>query len=201
MSAVSRILVLGESGSGKSAFVHCASAVATASRTGRPVVPLSSITAEALSKSPTVGIDVAEIQYASNKFVFTEIGGSMAPIWQRYFEDCDCIMFVVDANDPSIASNVLVHLARITSHPSAAGKPLVIVFSKADGPCTIPRNDFANFLRLKDYKRQLTAPLETAEISCVSFIGIDALLQLLQRTCQATGVVPVKVSRLSTERH
>ena len=75
---------------------------------------------------------------------------------------------------------------------------------------------------LKDYKRQLTAPLETAEISCVSFIGvsapssfthkkcfpptsdrlqIDALLQLLQRTCQATGVVPVKVSRLSTERH
>jgi hypothetical protein len=27
------------------------------------------------------------------------------------------------------------------------GKPLVIAFSKTDGPCPIPRNDLANFLR------------------------------------------------------
>ena len=74
------------------------------------MTPLPSVTAEALSKSSTVGIDVAEIQYAAAKFVFTEVlralavvaidvmpltrvqvGGSMAPIWQRYFEDCDCV--------------------------------------------------------------------------------------------------------------
>ncbi len=34
---------------------------------------LASVTAEALSKSSTVGIDVAEIQYAAAKFVFTEV--------------------------------------------------------------------------------------------------------------------------------
>jgi hypothetical protein len=87
------------------------------------------VTADALSKSATVGVDVAEIEYAAAKFIFTEvdgpfcvpvffasffprhsdpaafmfppsleklltrlqIGGSMAPIWQRYFDDCDCV--------------------------------------------------------------------------------------------------------------
>ena len=57
----------------KSAFVHCAVAVAIASRAGRSVDPMSNITAEALSKSPTVGIDVAEMQYTTTKFVFTEV--------------------------------------------------------------------------------------------------------------------------------
>ena len=59
--------------SGKSAFVHCASAVAAASRSGRPVPPTAGVTFEALSKSPTVGIDVTEIQYAAAKFVLTEV--------------------------------------------------------------------------------------------------------------------------------
>jgi hypothetical protein len=59
---------------GKSAFVHCASAVAAASRSGRPISHNAGVTFEALSKSPTVGIDVTEIQYAAAKFILTEVG-------------------------------------------------------------------------------------------------------------------------------
>jgi hypothetical protein len=95
---------------------------------------LPSVTAEALSKSSTVGIDVAEIQYAAAKFVFTEVlralavvamdvmpltrvqvGGSMAPIWQRYFEDCDCV---------SVAIAVALFITRHVLHCMRVCRPL-----------------------------------------------------------------------------
>ena len=100
MSAVSRILVLGDVGSGKcqctcmrncsvqfseplpgkSAFVHCASAVAAAKRSARPITSPASVTAGALSKCQTVGIHVVEMQYASAKFVFTQVNDSSAVV-------------------------------------------------------------------------------------------------------------------------
>jgi len=64
-------------------------------------------------------------------------------------------------------------------------------------------------------------PLETADVSCVTLSGVcphrllsaiksfvltlgglqvDALLQMLLRLCQATGVVPVKSARSTTDR-
>jgi hypothetical protein len=99
----------------------------------------------------------------------------------------------------------LVHLARITSHPSAAGtqrpltspliarmhspafhpllslgKPLVIAFSKTDGPCPIPRNHLANFLRcaLRPI-RALTLLISLA--CCRVFICPFALCPSVQR--------------------
>jgi hypothetical protein len=47
--------------------------VAAANRCRTPIANVDGLTAEALGKSSTVGIDVVEMQYASAKFVFTEV--------------------------------------------------------------------------------------------------------------------------------
>jgi hypothetical protein len=93
-----------------------------------------------------------------------------------------------------------------------------LVFHQSS-PCTALSNFLAG--RLNDYKRLLSPPLETADVSCVTLSGVcphrllsaiksfaltlgglqvDALLQMLLRLCQATGVVPVKSARSTTDR-
>lgn len=49
---------------------------------------------------PTVGTNLVTVTLANNKsIVIREVGGSMAPIWNSYYESVNKLMFVVDASN------------------------------------------------------------------------------------------------------
>lgn len=49
---------------------------------------------------PTVGTNLVTVTLANNKsIVIREIGGSMAPIWNNYYQSVNKLIFVVDASN------------------------------------------------------------------------------------------------------
>ena len=49
----------------------------------------------------TVGLNIAKIEKSSGEFIFWDVGGQavMRKIWNKYFSECNGIIFVIDGSD------------------------------------------------------------------------------------------------------
>ena len=47
-----------------------------------------------------------------------ELGGCMAPIWNKYFDECRSVMYVLDATNPSKVPAAVDQLLSLLVHPS-----------------------------------------------------------------------------------
>ncbi len=50
---------------------------------------------------PTIGMNLARIQYRGNAMILWDLGGQlkMRNIWEKYYDDANAIVFVVDSAD------------------------------------------------------------------------------------------------------
>jgi ADP-ribosylation factor related protein 1 len=50
--------------------------------------------------SPTVGLNLAQIEYGGYRVVYWDLGGQklLRGIWEKYYEECHGIMFVIDGS-------------------------------------------------------------------------------------------------------
>lgn len=50
---------------------------------------------------PTVGMNLAKISYMGSQVILWDLGGQMKMrgIWEKYYDETDCIIFVVDSTD------------------------------------------------------------------------------------------------------
>jgi ADP-ribosylation factor related protein 1 len=50
---------------------------------------------------PTVGMNLAKITYNGSKVIFWDLGGQMKmrSMWEKYYEESNCVIFVIDAAD------------------------------------------------------------------------------------------------------
>ena len=51
---------------------------------------------------PTVGLNIATIEKRNGEFTFWDVGGQLVlrKIWEKYFGECNMIVFVIDGSDP-----------------------------------------------------------------------------------------------------
>ncbi|XP_036609311.1 ADP-ribosylation factor-like protein 16 [Trichosurus vulpecula] len=135
---------------------------------------------------PTVGTDLTDI-VAQKKMSIRELGGCMGPIWSSYYGDCRCVLFMIDASDPTQLSLSCSQLLGLLSAEQLADASVLILFNKIDMPCYMTLEEMKSLIRLPDIIACATQCITTAEISARDGTGLAAVLRWLQDTHKANS--------------
>jgi signal recognition particle receptor subunit beta len=135
--------------------------------------------ADALLQSETqasIGVELIEVPHRSRLIAIREIGGTMQPMWNRYFDVCASIIVVADSSTPHAAVSAAVELAEVLSTPTAMGKRVMLVLNKRDVVGAPPEASVRQLLRLPTLEAATNGRLT---VLCASALTGDGLPQLL----------------------
>lgn len=131
------VLVVGAANSGKSLLLKMLRRRFDAS-TARPPkkkpVIASSQDEGVPTTRPTIGVEVENVSLPSARVLLQEVGGSMTLMWPRYYEPCECVVYVVDAADLSSLAAAWIELLTLLNDEKCAAKPVTVVLNKTDLP-------------------------------------------------------------------
>eukprot|EP01061_Rhynchopus_euleeides_P035617 TRINITY_DN60006_c0_g1_i1.p2 TRINITY_DN60006_c0_g1~~TRINITY_DN60006_c0_g1_i1.p2 ORF type:complete len:195 (+),score=84.36 TRINITY_DN60006_c0_g1_i1:43-585(+) len=86
--------------------------------------------------TPTIGFNLETVEYRNLKMVIRDVGGQdkLRSLWKQYFEEADCVIFVVDSADTDRIPLAKEELHRLLSD-SALQRAVVLVYAnKQDLP-------------------------------------------------------------------
>ena len=83
---------------------------------------------------PTVGLNLLRMERRNGEYIFWDLGGQsvLRKIWNKYFNEASCIVFMIDGTDSHRFPEVLETLNELYSSPESelASKPLLFVLNK-----------------------------------------------------------------------
>jgi len=123
------ILVIGAESTGKSSLIKRIREISSLQSHGNDFDTMNSN--EVIT--PTIGVDIVDINYFSTLFKLRELGVAISSRWHSYYEDCDAMIFLVDVSDAASWSQsyVLLHDC-LTFLPQWKKKPILLVLNKVD---------------------------------------------------------------------
>lgn len=82
----------------------------------------------------TVGLNVAKLATSNERLLIWDLGGARAlrPIWDRYVQDAEAIIWVVDSADPERMDDSRDALKTLTERPHLKHRPLLVLANKQD---------------------------------------------------------------------
>lgn len=95
----------------------------------------------------------------------------MCPLWPQYFDDCHCVIFVLDSSDHSMIADAALELLDALKDPRLAGKPAALVLSKQDRPLVATRAEIEFVMHLDCLER--TLDFTVFELSSIPDVGND----------------------------
>ncbi|XP_036419352.1 ADP-ribosylation factor-like protein 11 [Colossoma macropomum] len=108
-----------------------------------------------MQTSPTIGFNVVTLEL-DKKTVFTvwDIGGqgSMRANWKYYLENCEALVFVVDAGDRTRMEEAKTALKKVLSDHNMADIPLMVLANKSDLPDAMTVSEVSKQLDMDSYK-------------------------------------------------
>lgn len=86
------------------------------------------------SVTPTVGLNVARLKTGPERLLLWDLGGAKAlrPIWERYVEDAEALIWVVDASDATRLEESASCLRELMSRKHLIHSPLLVLANKQD---------------------------------------------------------------------
>ena len=84
-----------------------------------------------------MGLNIAKIDRKSGEFTFWDLGGQkvLRKIWDKYFVEADCVVFVIDGTDPVRFGEVKETIESLYNESGDLQyKPLLFLLNKADCP-------------------------------------------------------------------
>ncbi|XP_045841820.1 ADP-ribosylation factor-like protein 16 isoform X3 [Meles meles] len=111
----------------------------------------------------------------------------MGPIWPSYYASCRCLLFMMDAANPTQLSASCVQLLGLLSAEALAEASVLILFNKIDLPCYMTVEEMKSLMRLPDIIASARQSVSTVEISARRGTGLAAVLRWLQDTHRADG--------------
>lgn len=136
---------------------------------------------------PTIGTNIETLIFpkpsegASPSTVqLREKGGGMAPVWDTYYSDAACFLYVIDASDPHRLSASTVLLLEVLGHPKMQGKQGAIVFNKKDIKGALTFSDISAVMRLGDILHTSSSNLSVFHTSAATCDGVDEVLQWIE---------------------
>ncbi|XP_028377293.1 ADP-ribosylation factor-like protein 16 isoform X1 [Phyllostomus discolor] len=130
---------------------------------------------------PTVGTDLTDLM-AHRRITIRELGGCMGPIWPSYYGNCRCLLFVVDASNPTQLSASCVQLLGLLSAEPLAGAAVLLLFNKTDLPCYMTVEEMKSLIRLPDIIACAKQNITVVEVSARTGTGLTGVLRWLQDT-------------------
>ncbi|KAL1130183.1 hypothetical protein AAG570_013121 [Ranatra chinensis] len=79
---------------------------------------------------PTIGLNVEQFKYQNVMFTAFDMSGQgrYRDLWQRYYKECDGIIFVVDSTDRLRLAVAKDELDLLLQHPDVADRKIPILF-------------------------------------------------------------------------
>lgn len=127
---------------------------------------------------PTVGTNIESLEVdAKRKVTIRELGGAMAPIWAESYEECRCVIFVIDRSNPMHLSASTILLLEALAASALKNKPFLLVLGKSDLADVISERETSNILRLDDLKQTCSQSIDICEASGYNGDGVHYILQ------------------------
>lgn len=122
------VAVLGVESSGKSAILEWLKHLYSSSR------PQTSAPTSLQKLIPTVGLNVTKLYVSAEKLLIWDLGGAppLRPIWDRYVEQADALIWVVDSADDGRLADSRDSLKRILDSNNLRHSPLLVFANKQD---------------------------------------------------------------------
>jgi len=164
-------LVIGVEGAGKTLLVRQLANIAKGGK------------ADEVSRDtiPSIGTELMQIMADKRSLVLREMGGSMIPVWPRYFAECDAVIFVIDAAAATALGASSVELFTALGAEDLRTKPVLVAINKVDLPEQVAVDTLHTVLRIDELLATETASREFACVRCsaTSAEGVQHILAWL----------------------
>ncbi|XP_059611035.1 ADP-ribosylation factor-like protein 16 [Phlebotomus argentipes] len=184
-------ICIGPKGSGKTHLLHCLKETESINETSYSVSTVG--TNIYTIRNPNVKETESNKQKARQvlSVQIREIGGTMAPIWRRYFEGVTHVIYVVDTSNLCQISAAGVLLYTILTEPRLQTADILLVLTKMDLAYRQMRNEALLMLQLAKLRKELRQRITVVETSAVTNSGLTDVLDWIflphKKATQAKG--------------
>lgn len=81
---------------------------------------------------PTIGLNVESIKYKNLELLVFDLGGKVRSLWSHYYENLDCVIFVVDSSDRVRVKVVREEMMKLTTDLKNNKASILVMFNKQD---------------------------------------------------------------------
>ncbi|XP_072414902.1 ADP-ribosylation factor-like protein 16 [Chiloscyllium punctatum] len=128
---------------------------------------------------PTVGTNLTDLMINKRRITIRELGGCMAPIWPSYYRDCEAVIFVIDAANPTQVSASCIQLLSVLAAEPLQQTAVLILFNKIDLPCSMSLVEMKSLFRMDDIIACAKQNISVLEVSAWDGSGLDEILKWL----------------------
>jgi len=95
--------------------------------------------------TPTIGMNLGKFKHKGTQVVIWDLGGQlkMRAIWERYYDEAQSVVFVVDAADPARLHEAKAAYDAACASPALQDVPIMIFANKQDLPGAVSLHDIA----------------------------------------------------------
>ena len=97
---------------------------------------------------PSIGIELLELRHGNTAFTVREIGGSMQPVWHRYYANSAAVLFCVDSDDPQATAGSTVEICEILTQ--LQDRRVCLFVNKRDVAAALPRDSLDVLMGIPD---------------------------------------------------
>ncbi|XP_066143759.1 ADP-ribosylation factor-like protein 16 [Euwallacea fornicatus] len=126
---------------------------------------------------PTVGTDIQNLRIDEKLYTIREVGGTLAPLWPKYFADVGKVMYVVDASNLCQISAAGVLLYTVLVHPLLQKARFLLVLTKMDCSYRQMRNEALLMLQMKRLQSEIRQKINIVEASAISGLGREEIIK------------------------
>ncbi|CAJ0955516.1 unnamed protein product, partial [Mesorhabditis belari] len=111
---------------------------------------------EVITTIPTIGFNVESVQYKSITCTCWDVGGQtkIRPLWRYYFENSDCVIFVIDSSDRQRIKEAKEELDALFAEDTLRNAIFLILANKQDLPMALPPGEMIDLLELSNQRKQ-----------------------------------------------
>ncbi|XP_055919553.1 uncharacterized protein LOC129951437 [Eupeodes corollae] len=111
-----------------------------------------------------------------------EVGGSMAPMWNRFFKNVAKIIYVVDTSNLCQISAASVLLYSILANPQLQKTKFLLVLTKMDYAYRQMRNEALLIMQMSKLQKEIKQSITIVEVSSISKEGFDQVYEWLEKS-------------------
>ncbi|XP_067860053.1 ADP-ribosylation factor-like protein 16 isoform X1 [Heptranchias perlo] len=131
-----------------------------------------------------VGTNLTDIAVNKRKITIRELGGCMGPIWPSYYGECEAVIFMIDAANPTQISSSCIQLLSVLAAEQLQQTSVLILFNKVDLPCHMSLVEMKSLFRMDDIIACAKQRLSVLEVSSRDGRGLEDVLKWLRSHCK-----------------
>jgi len=99
---------------------------------------------------PSVGTELSHLAHKRRAFTLREVGGIMLPLWPRYFDACNALVFVADTSDAAASGGAVIEWYNLLADARLQSKPALLLFNQRDRAQALPDMTLRMLFRLSE---------------------------------------------------